>query len=165
MTDIGGLIRSEKPVYKNIVVWISVFLIPVLMLAGMFVFGKRRERLNTDIAFARSRTALKNSKGFLKHAESALEKGNARDFYDFLIKGVNTYLSEKLNRQMGSIGVTIVKELKTKGLKEKKSSELTALYHHSNEVVFSSAAVKPEKLKKDFRTVNEIISRLERILE
>ena len=165
MTDIGGIIRSEKPVYKNIVVWISVFLMPVLILAGMFVFGKRRERLNTDIAFARSRTALKNSKGFFKQAELASEKGNARDFYDFLIKGVNTYLAEKLNRQMGSIGITIVEELKAKGLKEKESSELTALYHHANEVVFSSAAVKPEKLKKDFRTANEIIFRLERILK
>ncbi len=165
MTDIGGITRSEKPVYKNIAVWISVFLMPVLMLAGMFVFGKRRKRLNTDIAFARNRTALKNSKGFFKQAELASEKGDSRDFYDFLIKGVNTYLAEKLNRQMGSIGITIVEELKAKGLKEKESSELTALYHYANEVVFSSAAVKPEKLKKDFRTANEIIFRLERILK
>lgn len=164
MTDIGRIVSPKKPIYKNIVLWILAFLTPIIMLAGMFVFGRRRERLNTDIAFARSRTALKNSRVFIKQAESALRKGQAREFYDLLIKGMNTYLAEKLNRQLGGVGVTLAKELKEKGLKDKECAEFTSLYSRANEVIFSSLTVEAEKLKKDFKTANELISRLERIL-
>lgn len=164
MTDIGRVVSPKKPIYKNIVLWILAFLTPIIMLVGMFVFGRRRERLNTDIAFARSRTALKNSRVFMKQAESALRKGQAREFYDLLIKGMNTYLAEKLNRQLGGVGVALAKELKEKGLKDKECAEFTSLYSRANEVIFSSLTVEAEKLKKDFKTANELISRLERIL-
>jgi hypothetical protein len=164
MTDIGKIVSPKKPIYKNIALWILAFLTPIIMLAGMFVFGRRRERLNTDIAFARSRDALKNSRVFIKQAESALRKGQAREFYDLLIKGMNTYLAEKLNRQLGSVGVALAEELKEKGLKENECAEFTSLYSKANEVIFSSLSVEAEKLKKDFKTANELISRLERIL-
>jgi hypothetical protein len=164
MTDIGSIVSPKKPIYKNIALWILAFLTPIIMLAGMFVFGRRRERLNTDIAFARSRDALKNSRVFIKQAESALRKGQAREFYDLLIKGMNTYLAEKLNRQLGSVGVALAEELKEKGLKENECAEFTSLYSKANEVIFSSLSVEAEKLKKDFKTANELISRLERIL-
>jgi len=164
MTDIGKIISQKKPLYESVATWILVFLMPILMLTGMFIFGRRRERLSTDIAFARSRTALKNSKEFLRLAESALRKGLAREFYDSLIKGVNTYLAEKLNRQLGGIGVAVTDKLREKGLKEKECVELKALYHGANEVIFSSLLVKPEKMKQDFKTANELIARFERIL-
>ncbi len=164
MTDIGKIVPLRRPVYESPGVWVLSFLTPLIMLIGMFAFGKRREKLNTDVAYARARAALKNSKKFFKQAESYLKKGLARDFYDSLIKGVNTYLAEKLNRQLGSVGVTIVDELKERGLKEKESTELKALYHSANEVIFSSLPVEPEKLRRDFKTANELIARLERIL-
>jgi len=164
MTDIGNIVSRKKPIYENAIVWIVFFLTSILMLSGMFVFGRRRERMSTDIAFARARTALKNSKDFFKLAESALRKSQAREFYDSLIKGINTYLAEKLNRQLGSIGVSIADELKEKGLKEKEYVELKNLYHSANEVIFSSLPVKAEKLRQDFKTTNELIARLERIL-
>ena len=130
----------------------------------MVLFGKRRQRLNTDIAFARSRTALKNSREFFKLAKGALRKGRVRNFYDFLTKGLNVYLAEKLNRQLGSVGVEIAGELKGKGLKEKECFELKALYHTANEVIFSSLLIGPEKLKQDFKKASELIVRMERIL-
>jgi hypothetical protein len=164
MTDIGKIVSPKKPIYKNIALWILAFFAPIIMLAGMFVFGRRRERLNTDIAFARSRAALKNAKVFIRQAEPALRKGQAREFYDLLIKGMNTYLAEKLNRQLGGVGVTLAKELKEKGLKDKECAEFTSLYSRANEVIFSSLTVEAERLKKDFKIVNELISRLERIL-
>jgi hypothetical protein len=164
MTDIGRIFSPKKPVYKNIALWILVYLIPIIMLAGMFVFGRRRERLSTDVAFARSREALKNSQVFIKQAELALKNGQTREFYDLLMKGMNTYLSEKLNRQLGSVGAALAEELKAKGLKEKECEEFKALYSRANEVIFSSLAVEAEKLKKDFKRANELILRLERIL-
>ncbi|RKY32527.1 MAG: hypothetical protein DRP74_02335 [Candidatus Omnitrophota bacterium] len=164
MTDIGKIVSPKKPIYENIVLSLLVFLTPVIMLVGMFVFGRRRERLNTDIAFARSRQAFKSSRIFIKQAELALKNGQTREFYDLLIKGINTYLAEKLNRQLGSVGVTLAEELRGKGLKEKECEEFTSLYEKANEVIFSSLNVESEKLKKDFKTANELITRLERIL-
>jgi len=164
MTDIGRIVSPKKPIYKNIALWILGYPIPIVMLAGMFVFGKRRERLNTDVAFARSREAFKSSRIFIKQAESALKNGQTREFYDLLIKGINTYLAEKLNRQLGSVGAALAEELKAKGLKEKEYKEFKALYARANEVIFSSLAVEAEKLKKDFKAANELINRLERIL-
>lgn len=164
MTDIGKVIPSRKPVYESISIWIIFFLSPILMLMGMFFFGKRCQKLNTDVAFARSRTALKNSRKFFKLTESALKKGRARDFYDSLVKGLNIYLAEKLNRQLGSVGIETVCELKGKGLKEKECFELKALYHTANEVIFSSLSTGLEKLKRDFKKASELIIHMERIL-
>jgi hypothetical protein len=58
----------------------------------------------------------------------------------------------------------LAKELKEKGLKDKECAEFTSLYSRANEVIFSSLTVEAERLKKDFKIVNELISRLERIL-
>lgn len=164
MKDIGKTITLRKPVYENVGVWIPSFSIPVIMLAGMFVFGRRRKRLDNDVAFARSRAALNNSKRFFKLAETALRKGEARDFYDSLMKGLNNYLADKLNRPVGSVNIAVVDELKPKGLGEKECSGLKDLYRHSSEVIFSSLPVSADKLKRDFKTANDIVARLERIL-
>ena len=137
---------------------------PLLILVTMFIFGKKRDRLNTDIAFARARAAFKNSRKLFKLAESAMKKGEARDFYDSLMKGINTYLAGKLNRQLGGIDAAVADELEEKGIKEKERGELKALYHTANEVMFSSLSAGPEKLKQDFKTANRLIARLEKIL-
>lgn len=164
MTDIGTIVPLEKPLYENLYVLILSFLIPVVMLTGMFLFGERLRRLHTDVAFARARAALKNSREFFRQAQLALNREQARGFYDFLIKGLNAYLAEKLNRQLGGIGATVADELKHKGLGEKDCVELQDLYNASNEVIFSSVPVATEKLKRDFKTANKLIARLERIL-
>ncbi|MBF0215858.1 MAG: protein BatD [Candidatus Omnitrophica bacterium] len=164
MTDIGKVVKAEKPAYEDPAVWLFSFLPPLVVYIGMFFAGTRRRKLDTDAAFARSRGAFRRSREFFRNAEGYLRKGETRDFYDTLIKGLNMYLSEKLNRQLGSVGVTIADELGDKCLAEKEREELKALYHSANEAVYSSMSADTLKLEKDFKTANDIVARLERTL-
>ncbi len=161
-TNIGEIISRGKPAYENAAVWILAFLTPVLLLVGIFISSRRRERLNTDVAFARSRAALKNSKEYFNRAEKAAEKKQTREFYDLLMKGVNSYLADKLNRQLGSIDAAVLNELQ--GLKKEEREDFKIFYERANEALFSSLPVEPEKLKRDLRAAKGLVARLERIL-
>jgi hypothetical protein len=164
MPDIGKIVKERKPAYEEPLVWALSFFPPLMIYIGMFFVGTRRRKLDTDVAFARSRGAFRKSRELFKTAEGYLRKGLTRDFYDALIKGLNTYFSEKLNRQLGIIGVKIADELGDTGLTEKEREELRALYHSANEAVYSSMSADTRKLENDFNKAKDIISRLERTL-
>ncbi|MFH1877476.1 MAG: BatD family protein [Candidatus Omnitrophota bacterium] len=163
-TSLGALVQPDEPMNENRGTRAACYVLPVIALAGLFVFQRRRERFRTDIGFARSRKALSNIRGFMKEAERSMEKQDTRGFYDALSKGMNAYLADKLNRAAGSIHPAIAEELADKGLDKEKTEAVRDLYRTFELVLFSSVSIDPGKLKSDYEVFKSVVSSLERIL-
>jgi len=112
----GKLKRKGAYLYKN-----KGFLLfqtlPLLVLITLLVTHKKRERLKTDIPYARWLHAPKKAKKSFNKAKALLESNNAHDFYEVIFKTVQEYLGDKLHLPTGGITSSIVDEiLKPKGV-------------------------------------------------
>ncbi len=163
-----GLGRMDKPggeFYERQVIWLGSFGLPVFVLAGLFIWNKRREKFQTDIGFARSRRAFKNIKTYFQNAEKAMQEENIRDFYDSISKGLNSYLADKLNRPEAGITSEIVNDLTERGFDSAAAEKLKGLYLIFEEVLFSSVRPDKNRLNEDYKTVKTLITALERTLK
>ncbi|MDR9418356.1 BatD family protein [Gracilimonas sp.] len=79
--------------YQKVWVWILIFL-PLLLTAAAFGYKKYNDRMNTDTAFARSRTATDTAQKTLEEAENEtdIKKG-----YHLLEKALIQFITDKLN--------------------------------------------------------------------
>ncbi|MFH1415488.1 MAG: BatD family protein [Elusimicrobiota bacterium] len=164
-TGLGRIDKTGKEFYEESAVWLGSFGLPVFVLAGLFIWNKRREKLQTDIGFARSRRAFKNIKMYFKNAEKAAEDQDPRQFYDSISRGLNSYLADKLNRTEAGITCKIVDELTERGLSTASAEKFKSLYSTFEEVLFSSVRPDKEKFEEDYKTVKSLIIDLERILK
>ncbi|MEA2031860.1 MAG: BatD family protein [candidate division Zixibacteria bacterium] len=69
----------------------------VLMLAGMILVRRRREKLASDISYARSRYASKAAKKRLVRARSLSSPDKAGDFFSEVHLALISYIADKLN--------------------------------------------------------------------
>jgi hypothetical protein len=163
-TGLGQIDKSGGTFYMRPVVWFGSFGFPVFVLAGLFMWNRRREKFQTDIGFARSRRAFKKIKTYFLNAEKAMNEQKVRDFYGFISRGLNSYLADKLNRPEAGITAEIVNELVERGFDDASAEQLKKLYRTFEEVLFSSVRPDNNKLNEDYKTAKNLIVALERTL-
>jgi hypothetical protein len=164
-TGLGHIADPGGKFYERPAAWIGSFGFPVFVLACLLVWNKRREKFQTDIGFARSKRAFRNIKSYFKEAEKAIKEQNARDFYNYVSRGLNSYLADKLNRPEAGITPDIVKELAERGLDSASAERLKGLYRTFEEVLFSSVKPDKDKFMEDYRAVKDLIMILEKVLK
>lgn len=163
-TELGPQLHATA-FYKNPLAWLSVYLMPLLVLGGLFTWQSHRERLRTDVGFARHRLASKHVRRYLDHASKALHAKDSRTFYDALSKGLSQYLADKLNRPVGAVQIQgVCQQLEAKGAAEDLVAALRALDERCQMSLFASAAIEPAKLQEDFNRARGVIDRLEKVL-
>ncbi len=97
---ITGLASWQTPSTTSLYTywWFWVGLTTPLLILGLAFWQKRyRDRMNNDIAFARSRNAYENAAQKLEKALQASENGHEREAYNLLQKAVTGFISDRLN--------------------------------------------------------------------
>ncbi len=164
-TTLGMIVKSDKEIYKKPIMWIFFYGLPLFILAGLVFWKKRLDRFQTDIGFARSRKAFRNIKVHFQEAQKAIAAEDVREFYDSISKGMNNYMSDKLNCPVASVSSEIMEELYKKGLDAETVEELKRIYQIFEGVLFSSVKPGVDQLKRDYESVQNIIVILERVLK
>lgn len=95
-TEIGetqriGEILLFTPLY------VIVNSLPLAVLAGMVIVRKRRQRLQADVGYARSRTASRAARKRLTKARTLLKLEKLSEFYAELNLVLTAYIADKLN--------------------------------------------------------------------
>ncbi len=97
VTPITGLAQwvpdAQKPLHQKSWVWLCIVL-PLLLTGTAFGFKKYNERMHTDTAFARSRTAASTA---AKTLENAAQAADVKEGYHLIEKALIQYISDKLN--------------------------------------------------------------------
>ena len=84
---------KATPLHQRTLVWIMIFF-PILLTAGAFGYKKYHDRMNTDTAFARSRTARERTNKILSEAEQTTD---IKLGYHLIEKTLVQFITDKLN--------------------------------------------------------------------
>jgi hypothetical protein len=120
------LAGSEKPWPQEL--WIAGFTLPPLVLAAVWFYCRRRDKLAADPVYARKIAAGRSARATLHQAHLARNHKDSQGFYSALSLALMGYLSDKLG--LSRSGVTqreIARQLARAGAPEKKIAQLTEL--------------------------------------
>lgn len=160
--DIGKIRARGKSIFTNRLFFL-VHLFPLMLFCAAVLFQRRRERLSTDISYARKLRAPKIARKKIKKAKEYLTAGKTAEFYDCLFKTLQEYLGHRFNRPSAGITAEVVKELiKGEGLDEKAASKLKRCFGECDMARYATAQLDIAEMQKTLGILEEVIDYLER---
>ena len=93
---------EETPFFGSLMFWM-LYLIPLLIMAILFIYFRKQIKENADIRFVKNKRANKVAQKRLKTAQKLLTEGKKEQFYAEVMKTVWTYLSDKLSIPVSSL--------------------------------------------------------------
>jgi len=158
----GKLKRKGQFLFKN-KIFLALQLLPLLLLISVWTIHKRKERLKTDIRYARLLRAPKRAKKGLSEARRLLNQEQENGFYDLIFKTLREYLGNKFHLPSGGITPHIVDDiLKPKGLNEDILNKLRDSFKECDMARYAASGFDKKKMEETFRRTEEIIDYLER---
>lgn len=82
--------------------WLS-YVVPLLLFAAVVAFGRKRLKMNANVAVARGRKANKVALKRLKVAKRLLDAREREQFYDEVLKALLGYVGDKFNMSQESL--------------------------------------------------------------
>ncbi|MFC1620858.1 BatD family protein [Candidatus Omnitrophota bacterium] len=155
--------KKASFLYENKVFYL-LNILPLAFLIFLYIYELHKERLRTDIGYARSRRARGAASKRLKKAQQIMLKDRVKEFYAEIYKAVIEYVADKLNIPHPSITKDLLEEkLKEKGFSEQLIEELKGLFDICDMARFASVSFTKQDMHKSLEEATDIISGLERI--
>ncbi|NTV53518.1 MAG: protein BatD, partial [Candidatus Firestonebacteria bacterium] len=146
--------------------WITGFLLPPLLLAGIWFWRRRLDRLAADPVYARKRAAGRSARAALHQAHLARNRKDAQGFYTALSQALMGYLADKLG--LSRSGVTqreIVRRLSQAGGVENKVAQLTELLDECDFARFAPGDREAAAMEKHETLAENLLTDFSRMLE
>jgi hypothetical protein len=147
--------------YKN-PLFLFFQLIPLLAFAISWRYQKQKEKLSSDIGYARLRRAHKLAKKRLGQAQKLISPEKSKEFYGETAKAILGYLGDKFN--LPACGLTkdiIESELSFRGIEKEKIDNLLKLLDSCDYGRFAPGSSPVEEMKNCLNLVEEAIVDLE----
>jgi hypothetical protein len=142
--------------------YLFVNALPIAVLAGLVIVRKRKERMSTDVGWARSRGASKMAKKRLAKARSLANVTQVREFYGELSLALTAYIADKLN--ISPYGLTsdqIADLLRQKGSDEQLVTEAVAFLRTCDFARFAPANLNQNDINTALATAEQLMVRIE----
>jgi hypothetical protein len=169
----GGLVHRGEYFYTS-AVFMSMMLMPLLGLAGAFVYSRRRQAVMLDQIGYRNRQAIKVARKGLREAEYLLKAkgssgtpaGNQRlRFYGEVSKALWKYLGDKLNIPQSAFSVEgAVGVLAEKNAPDEILRSLKSLLETCDMARFAPTSLDLSVMRRTYNEAQRIIVELERVL-
>ncbi|MGB8656347.1 MAG: BatD family protein [Candidatus Zixiibacteriota bacterium] len=157
----GELKNQGSHLYRN-PLFLFFQLIPLLAFALSWRYQKERERLSSDIGYARQRRAHKSAKKRLERAGKLIFSANSKEFYGEVGRALLQYTGDKLN--LSAHGLTkdrIESELSARGFGRDQVENLMKLLDSCDFARFAPGSSTPEEMKRFLGLAEEAIVNLE----
>jgi hypothetical protein len=155
LQKVGTLIIA-KPIY------LAVNGVPILALLGLIVYRVRREKLSSDIGYARSRAASRMARKRLAQARSLARVDSAGDFYAEISQAVTSYVADKLN--ISPYGLTsdrISELLRERGADDALVGETVEILQRSDFARFAPSSVTEDDIRQSLERAEDVMVRME----
>jgi hypothetical protein len=150
---------NPEPLYQKGWVW-TLIILPVLLTGGAFGFKQYQDRMNTDTAFARSRTASDKADKTLKEAEGTHD---IKQGYHLLEKALIQFITDKLNLPPAGLShhdiIAKVEEFN----KPEITTELKQLLTKCETIAYAPNATQ-ETLSTDINKTKEVIKKIGKLV-
>jgi len=160
--DQPKLPNHGTPLYRS-KGFLALQLLPLLAPLLALMIRRRQERLASDVGYARTRRAFRQSRRRLKQAQALQKSGDAAAFYSELSRALTQYFADRFN--LAAAGLTsdrIEKVFAEQGIEEgirKRFLEVLALCDRAR---FGAAATAASARAEALRQAEELIAALER---
>lgn len=141
--------------------YINVFLLPLFIYLLLYYHQFKKEKLKTDVKYARKIKAGRTLSKNLKKAAKAVKRKQVREFYLCADKALRECISNKT--ALSSAGMTlsgVVDILRDKNIEEKIIADTEDIFNKCDMVKFVTAEISSEEMKADYDTLREVISLL-----
>lgn len=158
----GTLRKKGAFLFKNSL-FLSLHSVPLLLLISAWILQKRRERLSTDIGYARRLSAPKKAGKGIREAGRLMDKGQTLEFYDSVFKTLREYIGDRFHIASGGITADIIDNaLKKEGVNEGVLAQLRNIFRECDMARYASSELGAEDMKKTVNDLKEVINHLER---
>jgi len=157
----GELEDQGDHLYKN-PLFLLAQLIPLLAFAISWRYQKEREKLNSDIGYARQRRAHKSAQKRLQRASKLIYHDTSKEFYCEVATALLQYVGDKLN--LSAHGLTkdqIETQLFEKGFKKDNVDHLLKILDSCDFARFAPGSSTPEEMQRFLSQAEEVIVNLE----
>lgn len=142
-----------------------VNLAPVFIFGFVFIYVNWQEKLNKDIAYARSLRASGTSKKYLKKAVKLLNLENSSEFYNAISRAIVEYIANKTNVSAESLTSSIISAiLSKKEIKAETIAEVNRLLEECAMVRFAPSQVTESMMREIYQKTAITINKLEKEL-
>ncbi|MGH8014954.1 MAG: BatD family protein [Candidatus Zixiibacteriota bacterium] len=157
-----GKVQDKGQVLLFTPFYIFVNGLPVAILAGLVLVRKRRERLQADIGYARSRTASKAARRRLAKARSLAKPQTLAEFYAELNLALTAYVADKLNISPHGLTTDKVETLLIeKNANEKLVSDFIAIINQCDFARFAPASLSETDMQLSLAKAEQIMAGIE----
>jgi hypothetical protein len=146
---------NTEPLHHKTWVW-ALIILPVLLTGGAFGFKQYHDRMNTDTAFARSRTASEKAVKTLKEAENT---SDVKQGYHLIEKSLVQFITDKLNLPPAGLShIDIIRNIENFGEPE-ITAELKRLLTKCETIAYAPNATQ-ETLSADVKKTQDLIKKI-----
>jgi len=158
----GELLKKGDYLYKK--GWFfPLQIMPLALLALIFVAWKRSDRLKSDIRYARKLRASKKARQGIRKVKRSFESDTPQKFYDEVFKTMQEYLGDKFQLPIGGITSQIVdQELKDRNINKDILSKLREVFSECDMARYALSQLDKNSMKLTFNKVREVIEYFER---
>lgn len=158
-----GRLRKKGEIFYQKRLFLSLQFLPMVYLFFIFLRKKRKERLRTDLRYARMLRAPKVARAGLKNARDYFKNNKKEEFYNVIFKTTQEYLGHRFGRPAAGITVDVVDQLLVGGdLSKEIAEKLKRCFSECDIARYAAAALDKEKMIKTLEVLEEIIDYLER---
>lgn len=160
--DLRSIRIGADPLYRNFA-FQALQTLPVLALLLVFLYQKHRQRMEGDLAYARSRRARSLASARLRSANALLRKGEFASVPSEIAKAVTEYVGDRMN--LPTPGLTldvIVNELRSKGVSEEVLRMFKMCMDRCDLARFAASGVDEPSATEMLELAGRLIERLEK---
>ncbi|MDP8266155.1 MAG: BatD family protein [Candidatus Aceula meridiana] len=159
----GKFTPIGKALYKNIF-FLAVVILYTIVIVLFFVFYKRKERVRTDLVYAKRLKAPAKARKGLKKIYQLIHEGKEKQFYDGLFEFLKEYLHYKLAVSEGSVTAHEIQDsLLKKGVSELLSKKISAAFAECEAIRYGALSSDKTKMQESCQALKEIVDALERL--
>jgi len=158
----GRLMKKSRLLCKNRL-FIAIQFIPLLAIISALILQRRKERLQTDIRYARRLRAQALAKKNLIKLQHLLRSKEPDKFFSAVFKTLQEYLGDKFHLPTAGITSDVVEELKSHNVAPEILDKLSRCFGNCDMVRYAPSSITEEQMLDTFKLLEEIIDDLERV--
>jgi hypothetical protein len=161
--DNPGRMKKKNEYLYNNKIFLGLQVIPLLLYLIMVLIYARKQRLKTDIRYARGLLAPRKAQAGIRQARKYLDKAEGRKFCDILFLTLQEYLGDKFHLSSKGITISVIDEhLRKEGVAEEVLVKLREIFKECDIVRYASSQLSRENMRDSLTKLEEVIDYLQR---
>ena len=138
-------------------------LFPLLAIILVFIYQKKRERLQTDIRYARSLRAPRKVRKNIQRVKQLLRSSQADQFFDAVFDTLQEYLGDKFHLPTAGITSDIVNNLTPYNISQETLDKLRECFENCDTARFAPTSITKDQMQRTLTLLEDVIDGLGRL--